>query len=144
MQLQDKAVLSFFFYLFIIYRAVLRIIVAHFPVDGWLILQQMLKGHCSIHKTIKGWELDKYKLILCAGEDTGKVLKIAIGVKQLQGPRLVFVITPVLCSLLSSAFELDLMAKSTHPFSKKNKQTRKQFNQQHCLCLTGGGLSGYL
>lgn len=119
--------------------AALRIIVAHFPVDGWLSLQHMLKGHCSIQKAIEGWELDKYKLILCAGEDTGKVLKIPIRVKCLDLSSLLLLFT-AFCSLQHLNFH------GRQPFKKKKNIQPAEIKRwskliYDCLCLSSVGSS---
>lgn len=64
----------------------------------------MLKGRNSIYKTVQGEELDKHQLILCAGKDTGKVLKMAIRVKKLEVVGLVIINAPDHCSPSLSAF----------------------------------------
>lgn len=58
----------------------------------------MLKDRNSIYKTVQGEELDKHQLILCAGKDTGKVLKMAIRVKKLEVVGLVIINASDHCS----------------------------------------------
>lgn len=69
-----------------------------FAINPWTGARCMLKDRNSIYKTVQGEELDKHQLILCAGKDTGKVLKMAIRVKKLEVVGLVIINAPDHCS----------------------------------------------
>lgn len=75
-----------------------------YAINPWTSAHCMLKDRNSIYKTVQGEELDKHQLILCAGKDTGKVLKMAIRVKKLEVVGLVIINAPDHCLRPLSAF----------------------------------------
>lgn len=80
----------------------------------------MLKDHSSICTTMR---LDKHQLILCAGKDTGKVLKMAIKIKKLE------VVEQVIFNALITALRLSQL------LSGREKHSRGKFtkNELHTL-----------
>lgn len=91
----------------------------------------MLKDRSSIYKTAR---LDKHQLILCAGKDTGKVLKMAIRIKKQEVVGQVIFNAPIAALRLSRLLS-DREKHSVGKFTKNElHMLMAQFIYKRCLC----------